>query len=107
MLVVILAALQAGLDEAASDVGDFWIGVVMGVDDRRAIFARQRHEIRGDEAVMPYLESVAQRNAVLLVGQQLEKPLEIVGVELFRMRELPEDRPKLVAQLADPRAEEL
>jgi hypothetical protein len=49
---------------------------------------------------------MAQRNALLLFRQQLEESLEIVRVEFFGWRELPQDRPELVAERGDARTQE-
>ena len=50
---------------------------------------------------MPRLDRMAQRLALDRLRQQVEKSREVVGLETFGRRELPVDRPELVAEFGD------
>src|SRR3546814_18413823 len=58
------------------------------------------------EAFVPDLDRMAQRQAVLRFGEEVEKGCEIVAVELFRRHELPQDRPDAVAEPRQPLGKE-
>src|SRR3546814_19118469 len=58
------------------------------------------------EAFVPDLDRMAQRQAVLRFGEEVEKGCEIVAVELFRRHELPQDRPDAVAEPRQPLGQE-
>ena len=103
----ILALLQARIDKIRGDVGELWIVVVMRIADRGLVFFRQRDELRHGEGRVAHFESMAQRQAFLLVRQQFQKALEIVRLEFFRRRELPHDRTQLVGPFLQPLREEL
>ena len=50
---------------------------------------------------------MAQRIAVLAIGNEVQKPGEIVSPEMLGRRELPQDRSQLVAQFGKPLIEKL
>jgi len=91
--------LQAGIDEIRRHVGDLGIVRMLRIDDRHLVPAGKRGEFRHLEAVMAHFERVLQLEPVQRFRQELQEALEIVGLELLRRRELPEDRAEMVAEL--------
>src|SRR5215472_10060220 len=78
------------------------------IDDchRDAMLAQKVEERRRAKALMPHLDHMPQGAAADLLRQQFQKRREIVGVERFERRELPEKRPELVAEFGQAAAEE-
>src|SRR6516225_5386705 len=97
----VLAALQAGIDEVAGEIGDVGIFDVIGEHDRKVELPQQRQKLRRAKAVVAHLDDMTQRTAVEFWRQQLEEAGEVGRVEFFGRRELPKQRPKPLAKLAD------
>ena len=72
---------------------------MLGEHDRRFEFPQQRDEFRHGKTVVAHLDHMAQRAALELARQQLEKFAEIGIVELLGRRELPQHRAEAVAKL--------
>src|SRR3546814_7779501 len=67
--------------------------VTVGIDDRHVPFAYHVDERLIAEALVAHLDRVAQLQAVLRIGKQVEEAREIVAIELLCRHELPvEDR---------------
>src|SRR6516164_605322 len=97
----VLAALQAGIDEVTGEIGDVGIFDVIGEHDRKVELPQQRQKLRRAKAVVAHLDDMTQRTAVEFWRQQLEEAGEVGRVEFFGRRELPKQRPKPLAKLAD------
>ena len=100
--MLVLALLQPRVDEIADGIGNGRIFLVLGEHDRHVVLAQQGDELRRAERIVAHLHDVAQLAAVELVRQQRQEGAEVGGVELLGRRELPQDRPELVAQLGTP-----
>src|SRR3546814_67272 len=99
------------LEEGIGKVGGLLVAprkfVAVGKDYRHVPLAREFDERRIAEAFVPHFERVAQRQAVLRFGQQVEESGEIVALELFRRHELPQDRAESVAEPRQPLRQKL
>src|SRR6187397_2304758 len=73
---------------------------MFGVDDADTELARQRDEDGSFEAVVADLDHVAQPVTVERLRQQLEKPAEVLLIELLVRRELPEQGTKPCSELS-------
>ena len=93
--------LQPRIDEIGREIGQQRLLVAFddGVGD--VVLAQQVHIGRVAEALVPRLEHVAQRHAVLLPRQMAEEGGERFAIEGAGRRELPQDRPELRPQLGD------
>ncbi len=103
---LVRAGLQPGVDEAAGHVPDAGVGRVVGEDHGDVVLAGQGDEGRRAEAVMAHLDSMTQRQAAGLVGQQLQEGSEVGLVERLGVGELPEHGAELGAELGDALGEE-
>ena len=89
---VFAAGHQAGVGEVGGGLVDLGPGrgfVVDGIDDGRAVLAGQVIELGTGEGRVANLQGVTQPHPVFLAGQQFQKALEILGVELLRAHTLP------------------
>ena len=103
----VLALLQARIDEVARDVGDRRIVVMLGKHHGNVEFAQQRYERRRAETVVSHLDDMAQRTAVKRRREEFEEAAEVRFVELFRRRELPQQRPEPCAEFEHAGIEEI
>ena len=97
---------QPRVDEIGAGIGERRVLVGIREYRRDAVSARQRQVLGRHEARVPHLHRMAQREAAEPVGQELEKRLEIEGVECLGGRELPDDGSKLRSELGQAAAEE-
>ncbi len=74
----------------------------IGVDDCRAVLPGKRHEARVSKALVPHFDRMLERHAANRQRQEAKKGADILRVESLGRRQLPEDRPELVAQFGDP-----
>src|SRR3546814_4523523 len=84
---IVPAALQARIGEVGGRFVDARKFVAVGEDDGHIPLAGEVDEGRVAEAFVPDLDRMAQRQAVLRFGEEVEKGCEIVAVELFRRHE--------------------
>src|SRR6516164_3872462 len=105
-LDLLARALQAPIGEIGRHIGDRWIFVAVGEDDGDRMLARERDELRHEEALMAHLDGVAKLQAILLLRQERKEGAEILLLELLGRRELPQDRPELLPELGEPAPEE-
>src|SRR5262249_2259691 len=69
----VLAGLQTRIHEIGRHVRDRRISLMVGENDRRGLFPRERNETCNAERGMPYLKRMLQRAAVEFLRQQVEK----------------------------------
>ena len=81
--------------------------VVICKDHGDAMPARHVIKLLALENFVAHLHRMAERQAIDLTGQQLQKAFKILWVEFFCGHELPIDRPEPVAQRAHSLADEL
>src|SRR5712671_2021492 len=96
--LIIGAAPQMGIDEIR---GDLEVGAAVVADERHLMAAEQRDDGSGRDTRTAKFDDMPQRAAVDMTRQQFEERGERARVNRHVRGELPQDRPKLVAQLGD------
>src|SRR5262249_19006917 len=102
----IVASLQTCVDNVAGEIGHRRKVLGLGEDGADAFATQQPDELRPRGARMARLGHLLDRLAVELARQMIEEAREILLVEFLEGRELPEHGSELLAELAQPRAEE-
>src|SRR6266446_6223242 len=96
--LVIGASPQMGIDEIR---GDLEIGAAVVDDERHLMAAEQLDDGSGRDTRTAEFDNMPQRAAVDMTRQQFEERGQRARVNRHVRGELPQDRPKLVAQLGD------
>src|SRR5579872_6240654 len=61
----VFTLLQPRIDKIGGNVGDLWIGVVLGITDCGRIFACERDKLRRQERVMTHFHDMPQVHATM------------------------------------------
>jgi len=95
------ASLQARIDQRAGRVAE--VGIIVRIrHHHRAAMRRDHIPERGHiETHVARFEHMGQRTPLRFAREQRQKRGEILRLKLLRPRELPQDRPELVAQRRD------
>ena len=72
--------------------------MMFGRHDGNAIPCREFNEYRCAETLMTHFKRMAQRNPVLRRRQHRQKITKIIRIELLGRRELPQQRPQVIAK---------
>jgi hypothetical protein len=98
----VITPLQPRIDHIAGEIGDIRPALGVDIGDGDAGRAQQFGEARRVEAVVANLDDVVELASLDLAGQQIQELAEIDFVKALEGRELPDERPELVAEFQQP-----